>query len=93
MSEVKNQPQDLEPVKLTKKDLINHFLLFRFGGSLIILGIIGLILDFLDRTRPDSGSSLIIGIATVTIINVPIQLFYLLKAFWNYQKQKKVDKT
>lgn len=89
MSENIDQSNELEPVKLTKKDLINHFLLLRFVGSLVLMGIMGLILDYLDRTRPDSGSSLIIGLGTVTFINVPIQLFYLLRAFWVYKRQKK----
>lgn len=89
MSEIIDQSNELEPAKLTKKDLINHFLLFRFVGSLILLGIMGFILDYLDRNSPDSGSSLIIGLGAVTFINVPIQLFYLLRAFWFYKRQKK----
>jgi len=89
MNEIIDQSNDLEPAKLSKKDLINHFLLFRFVGSLILSGIMGFILDYLDRNRPDSSSSLIVGLGVITFINVPIQLFYLLRAFWFYKRQKK----
>ena len=84
-----NNNSDSEKLIITKKELINHFLLFRFFGSLVLLGIIGFILDYQDRHSTSATSDLWVGIGVVTIINVPIQLFYLIQAIIAYNRHKK----
>lgn len=89
MNDLDAEKKSYDKQPLTKKDIINHFLLFRVGGSLVLLGILGFIADYLDRNKPDFDSDLFVGILVITIINVPIQLFYLVKAITVYQKSKK----
>jgi hypothetical protein len=88
MDELKNI-SDTEKTIISRKELINHFLLFRFVGSLVLLGIIGFILDYQDRHSASSGSDLWVGIGIVTILNVPVQLYYLIQAFIAYNRQRK----
>ena len=88
MNELDAEKKDPELEPLSKKDLINNFLLFRVGGSLVLLAIWGFIANYLD-SKPGPSSELLVGIGVITIINVPIQIYYLFRAILIYRKNNK----
>jgi hypothetical protein len=72
--------------EFTKKDLLYHFLLFRFVGSIVLFlataGLAGLF-----------DSKLMVNLGVLAAINILIQLYYLLKASIAFLKRtKKVEK-
>jgi len=78
------QPNTNQNNEIAKKDIVQHFLLFRFVGSIIWLLILGGLVELLKWD-----SDLIVGILVITILNVPIQLFYLVRAYIAYVQLKK----
>lgn len=88
MEENTNQDKNSEPIVITKKELLNHFLLFRFIGSIVLFLVVLLILDFIDRSSAEGAGHLLISFGVIIGFNIFIQLYYLLKATYVFFTQK-----
>ncbi len=88
MDETTNQDKNDEPIVVTKKELLNHFLLFRFIGSIVLFLIVLLILDFIDRSSTKGGGQLLVSLGVIVGFNVFIQLYYLIKVTIDFLTHK-----